>query len=121
MKILYLSQTENLQIMEIDELLNHFLKNGAPSNLLKGIVLSLDTQGFYVGTWVLGSFSIINLNLPKSNLLILSNGELHALYSYAVTGPEDISELLTIDAANAWAKVGELVGGIVKPKEKEDA
>ena len=56
MKILYLSQTENLQIMEIDELLNHFLKNGATSNLLKEIVLSLDTQGFYVGTWVAGSF-----------------------------------------------------------------
>ena len=119
MKVLYLSQTSPLQTLEIDSLLDYFLKNGATSALLKEIALSLDTQGFYVGTWALGSFSIINLNLPKNNLLILSRGELNALYSYAVLGHEGIPEEdLTSDAANAWAKIGELVGGLSKPKEK---
>ncbi len=119
MKVLYLSQTAPLQIVEIDSLLDHFLKNGATSALLKELALHLDTQGFYVGAWANGSFSIINLNLPENNLLILSNGELNALYSYVVLGRGGLAEdLLTTDAAKAWVKIGELVGGLKKPEEK---
>ena len=120
MKVLYLSQTDPLQTIEIDDLLDYFLKNGSPSALLKEIASILDAQGYYTGTWVFGSFAIIELNLPKNNILILSDGELNALYSYAVLGHEGISEEdLTTDACNARIKIGELVGSKRKPDEEK--
>ncbi len=113
MKVLYLSQTEDLQIIEIGDLLDRFLKNGSTSQLLKDIVFSLDAQGFYIGTWGAGSFSIMNFNLPKNNILILSNGELNALLEGMPEG------ILSRPAYNAWTKVEELTASI--KKEKEDA
>ena len=58
-------------------------------------------------------FSIINLNLPKSNILILSNGELKALLEGMPDG------ILSTPAYSAWTKVEELTASI--KKEKEDA
>ena len=124
MKVLYLSQTEDLQIIEIEDLLDRFLKNGSTSQLLKDIVFSLDAQGFYIGTWGAGSFSIMNFNLPKNNILILSNGELNYLYNHAVVAAGKLlGDESSIHSANAWAKIGELVAGMNKAKkeEKEDA
>lgn len=121
MKVLYLSQTENLQVTEIDTILDCFLKNEASSALLKTMAIELDTQGFSIGHQaVFGHFVVINLNLPNNNLLILSNEELKALYSYAVLGHEGTPEDLLTDAAKiAWVKIGELVAQI--NKEKRDA
>lgn len=119
MKVLYVSESNDLQILEIEDLLDYMLKNGAPSALLRDLAKSLDIQGFFAGSWAFGSFTVTNLNLPKANILILSDEELKALYSYAVIGQEGISEdLLTEPAKSAWLKIGELTGLLHKEEEK---
>ncbi len=71
MKVLYLSETESLQVREADDLLRYFLKNGAPSALLKRIAKEVDAQGFSIGVHgVFGHFVVINLNLPNYTISI---------------------------------------------------
>ncbi len=115
MKVLYLSQLDNLQTIEIDEVLIRFHRNGVSSALLKKVVEDVETQGFSIGHQALfGSFAVISLNLPENNILILSDRELEGLSSCIAMASTDGYGILDI----VERKVDELM--MLRKEKKEE-
>ncbi len=73
MKTLYLSETEDLQVLNIKDILSNFIKKGVHPFDLKSMIKSFDAQGFYIGSHVVvGRYAVIKLDLPKYTISVLS-------------------------------------------------
>ena len=89
MKVLFLSETEPLQILDIKTVLDKFLNTGVDSKYLRHIVESLDTQGFDIGKVDGIAHAIIKLDLPNCTISIQSKDEDRLAYK----GAKDFSHV----------------------------
>lgn len=89
MKVLFLSEVENLQVLDIKDVLDKFLKTGVNPKYLKHIVESLDTQGFDIGKVDGIAHVVIKLELPHCTISIQFQSEDKLAYK----GAKDFSHI----------------------------
>ena len=70
MNVLYLSEADNLQVIDLEDVLHKFVKEGVNPIDLKDMIKSFDAQGFFIGNSIFGSYAVINLSLPRFNISI---------------------------------------------------
>ncbi|MCH7605133.1 hypothetical protein IID24_04075 [Patescibacteria group bacterium] len=70
MKVLYLSETEGLQVLSLENVLDKFVKTGINPIDLKDMIKSIDAQGFFIGNSIFGSYTVICLGLPNYTISI---------------------------------------------------
>jgi len=73
MRVIYVSESDSLQSLNLGDLLDEFIKFNTNPTTLKNIVSDIEEQGFYTGLTPRGATAIIkqslltNLNKEKEN------------------------------------------------------
>ena len=111
MNVLYLTETKSLRVLPLETVLDEMLNDGATPGNLKYLAQNLDAQGFDIGKIDGISYAVIKLNLPESNILILSDKELEGLFGCIANAGTD--NLQVLDAIEA--KIDDLIA----PKSKD--
>ena len=70
MKVLHLSETKSLRVLDITTVLDEMLNDGATPKQLKYLAESLDAQGFDIGKIDGVSYAVIQLELKDFTISI---------------------------------------------------